>query len=166
MFFINKTNFRKLTDKPKDEETAAVVAPTPPGDEDSTLLELAKGNNIFLPSSTFGERQTGAGVPPAKRTKLDSNDADNDAVVNTKNGMVMFNGALLDLKNLLSQMQRSDRDRVDTEQILVDLRKQNTELLSTNTKNSSKIKDLQSDVKSLSRKLSDTEQSLNTANVS
>jgi hypothetical protein len=159
--------FRKLTDKPKDDESAAVVVPTPPGDEDNTLLELAKGNNVFLPTVAAIERSLGAtNVPPAKRAKLESSDTDNDAVVNSKNGMVMFNGALLDLKKLLSQMQRSDRDRDDTEQILVDLRKQNGEFSSANSKNTSKIKDLQADVKSLSRKLSDTEQSLNTANVS
>jgi seryl-tRNA synthetase len=140
--------------------------PGVPGDEDTTLIELAKGNNVYLPTTSRNTDRSPVGVPAAKRSKTENHDGSDDAVVSTKSGMVMFNGALVDLKKLMDQMQRSDRARDDTEQILSDIRKVNAELTSSNSKATTKIKDLQSDVKSLSRKLTDTEQSLNTANVS
>lgn len=80
--------------------------------------------------------------------------------------MVSFNGSLIDVGKLIEQMKRSERGREETEEILNELRKQNAELQSTQTKSANKIKDLQSDVKSLSRKLSDTESSLSSITVS
>lgn len=62
-------------------------------------------------------------------------------------------------------MRRSEKARDDTEQLLVDLRKTNADLLASNTRAKDKIKDLQSDVKSYSRKLSDTEANLSSTNV-
>lgn len=80
--------------------------------------------------------------------------------------MVSYKGSFIDIEKLLEQMKRSEKARDDTEQILVDLRKTNVELLSSNIRSKEKIKDLQSDVKSYSRKLSDSEQSLSSTNVS
>lgn len=81
-------------------------------------------------------------------------------------GMVMFNGGLLDVQKLLDQLKRSENAREETEQQLVDLRKQNTDLNASYSKANSKIKDLSSDVKSYNRKLNDVEQNLSSTNVS
>lgn len=79
--------------------------------------------------------------------------------------MVLYKGAFVDIEKLLDQMRRSEKARDDTEQMLVDLRKTNAELLASNTRSKDKIKDLQSDVKSYSRKLSDVEQTLSSTSV-
>lgn len=79
--------------------------------------------------------------------------------------MVSYKGSFIDIAKLLDQMKRSEKARVDTEQLLVDLRRTNTDLASTNSRNKEKIRDLQSDVKSYSRKLTDAEQSLSSAQV-
>lgn len=62
-------------------------------------------------------------------------------------------------------MRRSEKARDDTEELLVDLRKTNADLLASSIRAKDKIKDLQADVKSYSRKLSDTEASLSSCNV-
>lgn len=79
--------------------------------------------------------------------------------------MILYKGAFVDIEKLLDQMRRSEKARDDTEQMLVDLRKTNAELLASNTRSKDKIKDLQSDVKSYSRKLSDVEQTLSSTTV-
>lgn len=79
--------------------------------------------------------------------------------------MVSYKGSFIDIAKLLDQMKRSEKARVDTEQLLVDLRKTNADLTSSNSRNKDKIRDLQSDVKSYSRKLNDAEQSLSSAQV-
>lgn len=79
--------------------------------------------------------------------------------------MVSYKGGLIDIEKLLEQMKRSEKARDETEQLLVDLRKTNTELVASNTRGKDKIKDLQSSLKSSNRKLNDTEQQLSTVNV-
>lgn len=78
----------------------------------------------------------------------------------------MFNGGLLDVQKLLDQLKRSENAREETEQQLVDLRKQNTDLNASYSKANNKIKDLSSDIKSYNRKLNDVEQNLSSTNVS
>lgn len=80
--------------------------------------------------------------------------------------MVSYKGGLIDIEKLLEQMRRSEKARDETEQLLVDLRKTNSELLASTTRSKDKIKDLQSSLKSCNRKLSDTEQQLSVVNVS
>lgn len=79
--------------------------------------------------------------------------------------MVSYKGSFIDIAKLLDQMKRSEKARSDTEQLLVDLRKTNADLASTNSRNKERIRDLQSDVKSYSRKLSDAESSLSSSQV-
>lgn len=80
--------------------------------------------------------------------------------------MVSYKGGLIDIEKLLEQMKRSEKARDETEQLLVDLRKTNAELIASNSRSKDKIKDLQSSLKSSNRKLNDTEQQLSTVNVS
>lgn len=79
--------------------------------------------------------------------------------------MVAYKGSFVDIAKLLDQMKRSEMARTDTEQLLVDLRKTNADLLSSNTRYKDKIWDLQSNVKSYSRQLSEAEQSLSSTQV-
>lgn len=80
--------------------------------------------------------------------------------------MVSYKGGLVDIEKLMEQMKRSEKARDETEQLLVDLRKTNAELVASSTRSKDKIKDLQSSLKSSNRKLSDTEQQLSSVNVS
>lgn len=89
----------------------------------------------------------------------------NGTTVESENGLVLFNGGLFDLKNLLEQVKRSEYARESIETLLVDLRKQNNDLTVSNTRANTKIKDLSSDLKSYGRKLTDAEQSLSSSTV-
>lgn len=110
--------------------------------------DFLKGNKSFLPIF--------------KPVKIDQTIFDGKLTVpETSTGLIMFNGGLIDLTKLMEQMNKSDRAREDTEKLLVDLRKQNSDLEASNHKANSKIKDLSSDLKSSNRKLTDTESSLN-----
>lgn len=122
------------------------------------LQKLAHGN------------QTSDGGKIEMRDRTTVVDDDNDKVVAdtttvATSGLVQFNGGLFDIKKLLEQMKRSEVARENTEKILVELRLKNTELTTSNNRNSSKIKDLNSDLKSITRKLLDTEQNLSTTTV-
>ncbi|XP_050085697.1 cell division cycle and apoptosis regulator protein 1-like [Anopheles aquasalis] len=75
-------------------------------------------------------------------------------------GFVEHNGSIIDVAKLLEQLKRTGAAYENTEKMLQDLQKQNAELITINARNNSKIKELQSDSKSLSRKLSDAEQSV------
>lgn len=63
-------------------------------------------------------------------------------------------------------MARSENAREKTEELLVELRKNNTELKSSSTKAKDKIKDLEKELKNCGRLLNDAEQGLSVTNVS
>lgn len=81
-------------------------------------------------------------------------------------GFIQFNGALVSVQSLMERMNRSEAARQQNEKLLLELREKNAELLNTNTRNERKIKDLNSDLKSVNRKLQDSESSLSSATVS
>lgn len=147
--------YRRLCDRPVDvpfENPFENVS-------EEHLQKLAHGN----------QTSDGGKIEMRDRT-VDVTDDDNEKVVATTSdaasGLVQFNGGLFDIKKLLEQMKRSEVARENTEKILVELRLKNTELTTSNIRNSSKIKDLNSDLKSITRKLLDTEQNLSTTTVS
>lgn len=78
---------------------------------------------------------------------------------------VLHNGCFIDVEKLLDQLKRSEKAREKTEELLVDLRKNNTDLKASNTKAKDKIRDLEKEVKNCGRLLNDAEQSLSLANV-
>lgn len=144
--------YRKLTDKPKDNETPEETVVAEVKSEVITdAADFLKGNKSFLP--IFKPKEA-VSVSDCKIT-----------VPETSTGLIMFNGGLVDLNKLMEQMKKSDKAREDTEKILVDLRKQNSDLEASNHKANSKIKDLSSDLKSSNRKLADTESNLSSLNV-
>lgn len=136
--------YRKLTDRLAD---VPYVNPFENISEEQ-LVELGRGNQIVKSSSTEGSSNGEV------------------ANVDATGGMVQFNGSLINIQQLLEQMRKAETVRVNTERVLVDLRQKNSELTSTNNRNDKRIKDLNSDLKSMSRKLQDTESSLSSATVS
>lgn len=74
--------------------------------------------------------------------------------------MVKYNGALVDVGKLMSQLERSDKARIDTEACMVDLKSENTKLLEKVNKSNSSIKHLNSELKEYKEKLKTNEDSL------
>lgn len=136
--------YRKLTDRLAD---VPFVNPYENVTEEQ-LAELARGNKIEKPS--------------AVNDNLNGEVSNADAT----GGLVQFNGSLVNIQQLLEQMRRAEMVRENTERLMIDLRQRNGDLTSANTKNEKRIKDLNSDLKSMSRKLQDAESSLSSATVS
>lgn len=135
--------YRKLTDRLAD---VPFVNPFENVAEEQ-LAELARGNKI----------------PGSSKDVAPSGEVAN---VDATGGLVQFSGSLVNIQQLLEQMRRSEAARENTERILVDLRQKNGELTSSNSRNEKRVKDLNSDLKSMSRKLQDTESSLSSVTVS
>lgn len=129
--------YRKLTDRPAD---VSYIDPFESISKEQ-LAELARGNQISKHDS-----------PVVNSSDTDCN--------NVNEGMIQFNGSLINIQQLLDQMNRSERARDNAEQLLVDLRQKNSELTVCNGRNEKRIKDLNSDLKTMSRKLQDTESNL------
>ncbi|KAL7021308.1 hypothetical protein ACKWTF_011834 [Chironomus riparius] len=85
----------------------------------------------------------------------------NTEVVTQSNEIVTFEGTTVNLRQIIYQMKRIETAYEESEKSLVDLRKNNSDLKSSNHKNEKRIKDLSADLKSVSRKLQDTESNLN-----
>lgn len=153
-----------MTDKPRDEPTANI-----PSESVENVEELGKGNNFLLPSIDGGTSYE----PTAKQIKLEESEkteSQNAEQVNeassTESHMVMHKGALIDVEKLIQQFNRSEKAREETELRLTELTRTYSELQSSSSKSKDKIKDLQSELKSCNRKMSDAESSLSAANVS
>ncbi|KAL9694754.1 hypothetical protein quinque_014039 [Culex quinquefasciatus] len=97
--------------------------------------------------------------PPAKKIKLDAT-ATEDGVPEIESGIVAHNGSVVNIPKLLEQMRRLEKSREEAELLLVDLRKQNTELTRSNARANEKIKDQSTDLKNTAKKLAETEQNL------
>lgn len=134
---------------------------------------LARGNRAYLPIFCENLTTSETKVKCVKGEPIvTDDDANNDGNAesatdgeeamqsSSSSTMVAYKGGFVDIEKLLDQMRRSEKARTDTEQLLVDLRKQNSDLTSSCVRSKEKIRDLQSDVKSYSRKLGDAEQSL------
>lgn len=90
----------------------------------------------------------------------------NEKQTSAESPLVLYKGAWIDIENLLFQMRRSEKAREETELRLIELTKVNQEFESKSAKSKDKIKDLQSELKGCSRKLSDAETNLTSVNVS
>jgi len=155
--------YRKLTDKPKDEKPDGIVAEVKLPETEAPEIDLdvlSKGNKIFLP--IFKALSTDEFSCQLQSDNIEN--GEKSEVVSSETGMVSYKGGLIDIEKLMEQMRRSEKARDETEQLLVDLRKTNAELVTSNTRSKDKIKDLQSSLKSSNRKLNDTEQTLSTVN--
>ena len=135
--------YRKLTDRLAD---VPHVNPYENVSEEQ-LAELARGNRIVKPSAADDSQKEVSNV-------------------DASGGLVQFNGTLVNIQQLLEQMRRDEIVRENTERLLVELRQKNGDLTSSNSRNEKRIKDLNSDLKSMSRKLQDAESSLSSTTVS
>lgn len=135
--------YRKLTDRLAE---VPYVNPMENVTEEQ-LSELAKGNKILPTSST------------------DVGQSSEIANVDASGGLVQFNGSLVNIQQLLEQMKRMEAVRENNERLLVDLRQKNGDLTSSNSRNDKRIKELNTDLKSMSRKLQDAESGLSSATV-
>lgn len=73
---------------------------------------------------------------------------------------------MVDIAKLLTQLDRSEKARIETEQYLLDLKSENGKLTERYSKSSSTIKHLNSELKEYKEKLRNTEDSLGRSNVS
>ena len=80
--------------------------------------------------------------------------------------MVNYNGTVVHIGKMVDQIKRTEKNYAELEKLYADLLKQNADLQKDHSKSSSKIKDLQAETKSLSKKLADTDHDLNSMNVS
>lgn len=151
---------RKLTDKPKDEKIE-VIQELP-----EKIEELGKGNNIHLAAFQIDTNKTIKSEQSIESVAATEAQGTENKVESTESHMVMHKGALIDIEKLLQQMSRSEKAREETEIRLVELTKTNAELQASGLKAKDKIKDLQSELKSCNRKLSDAESSLSSTSVS
>lgn len=159
-------NFRKLTDKPKDEATSGT-----PVESIENLVELGKGNNTLLPSFekvALNQSSSKSFQQPSndEKTKSPGKSEQTGKDNTSKSHMVMHNGALIDIEKLLLQLNRTERAHEETENRLSELMKSHSDLQSSNSKSKDKIKDLQSELKTCNRKINDFESSVNNTSVS
>lgn len=150
------------------EEDSIVVPKVEQQEKENELTEeelqdIATGNNNYteqlLKSLELVLKSEATDEQPAKKIKLDPVQ-DKNNIPQTNNGLVMYNGGVIDVSKLLEQMQQAEKSRENIEQSVVDLRRQNADLLKSNTRATEKIKDQSADIKSLARKLIDAEQNL------
>lgn len=156
--------FRKLTDKPKDEPMPAILS-----ESIENLEEIGKGNTALLPIFDNHSNAKKAVSVEESETKQESSKAEKNSEPSESAGeshMVMHRGALIDVGKLLQQLNRSEKAREETELRLIELAKANGDLQSNSSKAKDKIKDLQSELKSYSRKINDADSNLSSANVS
>lgn len=146
--------FRRLTDQPKDDKSELVVKQAIKSDikPEIAIENVPTGNIALLP---VFKRSIEVKSEMKQEPELT---AENGASAEIDPKLLMHKGCLVDVDKLLDQLNRSEKAREKTEELLVELRKNHTELKASNTKAKDKVKVLQAD-------LSRTEQSLSSANV-
>ncbi|RZC40237.1 cell division cycle and apoptosis regulator protein 1-like, partial [Asbolus verrucosus] len=141
-------HYRKLTDKPKDSNEFILIEDT---EKESNLHDLAVGNKKLLPIFV-GEES------PPKKTKV--NGSGSEDAPSSEDGLVTFRGALVDVGKLMSQLERSEKARMETETRMVSLKNENNKLSDKYNKSNTTIKHLNSDLKEYKEKLRNTEDTL------
>ncbi|CAH1186773.1 unnamed protein product [Phyllotreta striolata] len=134
-------HYRKLTDKPKEGEE------TEPEEllQEINLDEVAQGNKKLLPIFNTAESSIN------KTNQTDSPIAE---------GFVKFRGSVVDIGKLMSQLERSEKTRLETEARMVDLKSENQKLSEKYHKSNSTIKHLNSELREYKDKLRSSEEVL------
>lgn len=146
-------HYRKLTDKPKEEEKDQEEAEEIQSAKAIDWHEIAQGNRKLL--SIFSSDET------SSVKKSSNEDAENS---NSDSGLTVYQGAVVDIGKLLSQLERSEKARIETEQLMVDLKNENNKLSEKYSKSNSTIKHLTTEAKDYKEKLRSTEDALGRAN--
>lgn len=130
--------YRKITDRPA---TITVEVDPLQNIPDEQVALLARGNKRIVEASNVSQSSV-------------------------NNEIVTIDGITVNVQQILNQMRKAENAYEESERIVAELRKSNSELKSTNHRNEKKIKDLSSDLKSYSRKLQDAESGLSSMTVS
>lgn len=160
--------YRCLTDQPKDEKSDANTKLAKIDGKLSSIAEnevtFPKGNVNCLP--IFKNMIQNVDDFATAKELNNKNSEEDGAVKSSGPTMVLYKGCYVDVDKLADQLVRSEKAREKTEELLVDLRKNNAELKSSNNKAKDKIRDLEKDLKNCGRLLTDVEQNLSVTNVS
>ncbi|KAK1120726.1 hypothetical protein K0M31_010930 [Melipona bicolor] len=155
-------HYRKLTDRSreddikeekKDEKETDKADSIRVENDEEILRSLALGNKRLLPVFV------GSG-PASKRARREDALAEQSEESNVSEGFVMYKGSLLDVEKLVSQLKRSEKARLDTEERLMELQHELCVVNEKSTKQTNNIKALSEDLKIYKDKLRNTDEKL------
>ncbi|XP_015434424.1 PREDICTED: cell division cycle and apoptosis regulator protein 1 isoform X2 [Dufourea novaeangliae] len=155
-------HYRKLTDRSKEDDPKEEKKDEKEADkgesyktesEEEILRSLALGNKKLLPVFV------GSG-PPSKRARRENTMSEQFEESTIPEGFVMYKGSLLDVGKLVSQLKRSEKARLDTEERMMELQHELTVVNEKSTKQSNNNKVLSEDLKMYKDKLRSTDEKL------
>lgn len=104
--------------------------------------------------------------PPSKRARREDSLADQSEESTIPEGFVMYKGSLVDVEKLVSQLKRSEKARLDTEERMMELQHELSIVNEKSTKQTNNIKALSEDLKIYKDKLRNTDEKLKKVSVS
>lgn len=155
-------HYRKLTDRSKEEDGKEEKRddkdsdrgePAKAENEEEILRSLALGNKKLLPVFV-------GGGPPSKRARREDTVGGQFEEATIPEGFVMYKGSLLDVEKLVSQLKRSEKARLDTEERMMELQHELTVVNEKSVKQTNNIKGLSEDLKIYKDKLRSTDEKL------
>ncbi|XP_018342853.1 PREDICTED: cell division cycle and apoptosis regulator protein 1-like [Trachymyrmex septentrionalis] len=155
-------HYRKLTDKSKEDD----LKDEKKDDKESDKGESAKGENEedILRSLALGNKKllpvfVGSG-PPSKRARREDCILEKANEETIPEGIVTYKGSLLDVEKLVSQLKRSEKARLDTEDRMMELQHELTVVNEKSIKQTNSIKGLSEDLKMYKDKLRNSDEKL------
>lgn len=155
-------HYRKLTDRSREDDPKEEKKDDKDMDrsdsikednEEDILRSLALGNKKLLPVFV------GSG-PPSKRARREDSLTDQTEESSVSEGFVMYKGSLLDVEKLVSQLKRSEKARLDTEERMMELQHELSIVNEKSAKQTNNIKSLSEDLKIYKDKLRNTDEKL------
>lgn len=122
-------------------------------------INMFTGNKKLLPVFV------GSG-PPSKRARREDCIVEKTDEETIPEGIVMYKGSLLDVEKLVSQLKRSEKARLDTEDRMMELQHELTVVNEKSIKQTSSIKGLSEDLKMYKDKLRNSDEKLKKTSVS
>lgn len=104
--------------------------------------------------------------PVSKRARREDCILEKTDEETTPEGIVTYKGSLLDVEKLVSQLKRSEKARLDTEDRMMELQHELNVVNDKSTKQTSSIKGLTEDLKMYKDKLRNTEEKFKKVSVS
>jgi len=104
--------------------------------------------------------------PPSKRARREDCLMEKNDEETIPEGIVMYKGSLLDVEKLVSQLKRSEKARLDTEDRMMELQHELTMVNEKSTKQTNNIKGLSEDLKMYKDKLRNTDEKFKKVSVS
>lgn len=104
--------------------------------------------------------------PPSKRARREDCVMEKGDEETIPEGIVMYKGSLLDVEKLVSQLKRSEKARLDTEDRMMELQHELTAVNEKSTKQTNNLKSLSEDLKMHKDKLRNAEEKLKKMSVS